>query len=68
MTAYFCAWRRPGTVLRVSSSRAPVWATRSAYRRAVVAVPDLLGAQELGALMRVAGGQLQAPDDEAALR
>ena len=39
-TAYFCASRSPGTVLRVSRMRQLVPATACAWRRVVVAVPD----------------------------
>ncbi|MNM34220.1 hypothetical protein D3C81_448640 [compost metagenome] len=40
VTAYFCARRRPGRVLRVSSRRTWVPSTRSARKRARVATPD----------------------------
>jgi len=39
-TAYFCAVRRPGTVLRVSTILTGVPRTRSTKRRVAVAVPD----------------------------
>lgn len=39
-TAYFCATRSPGRVLRVSRMRAPVPATAATWRAVVVAVPD----------------------------
>src|SRR5690606_20739033 len=39
-TAYFCRARRPGSVLRLSRTRALVPATASTHRAVSVAIPD----------------------------